>query len=75
MKEGNHLIFRREPQNPYNNQAIMIMHLENNKLGYIPRKDNKIIANLMDAGKTIYGIISKKKSAGDYGNYEVLITG
>jgi hypothetical protein len=40
----------------------MIIELDGNKIGYIPKNDNEIIINLMEACKAIYGIIFKKNT-------------
>ena len=73
IKEGNYLIFQREATNPHDNMAIKIMDLDKNKLGYVPKAKNEVISNLMDAGKTIFGIIDKKQWSGDYLNLEISI--
>ena len=73
IKEGNYLVFQREAKNPHDNMAIKIMDLDRNKLGYVPRAKNEVISNLMDAGKTIFGIIDKKEWSGDYLNLEISI--
>lgn len=70
---GDFLIFRREANNPYDNQAITVMDLNMNKFGYIPKVKNEIISNLMDAGKTIYGVIDKKELSGNYLNLEIKV--
>ena len=54
VEEGEILTFYREPENPYDELAILVLNDEGNKIGYVPRKDNTVIANLMDAGKRIY---------------------
>ena len=36
------------------------------KLGYIPRFQNKVFARLMDAGKFLYGVVRHKEMEGDY---------
>lgn len=46
------LHLQREPANPHDHHAIAV-YWNKHKLGYIPRKDNKVIKNLMDQGKTI----------------------
>jgi hypothetical protein len=43
----------------------VITYLDKNKLGYVPRAKNDIITNMMDAGKTVYGIIDKRESSED----------
>jgi len=73
IKERNYLIFQREAKNPYDHMAAVIMDLDKNKLGYVPKAKNEVISNLMDAGKTIFGIIDKKEWSGDYLNLEVSI--
>jgi len=42
-------------------------------LGYVPRAKNEVISNLMDAGKTIFGIIDKKEWSGDYLSLEISV--
>ncbi|MBN2073609.1 MAG: HIRAN domain-containing protein [Actinobacteria bacterium] len=73
IKEGNYLIFQREAKNPNDNMAIKIMDLDKNKLGYVPRAKNEVISNLMDAGKTIFGIIDKKDWSEDYLRLDISI--
>lgn len=73
IKEKDFLIFQREPENPHDRRAIAVMDLNGNKFGYIPRSENKIISNLMDAGKNIYGVIADKKYYGDYINIEIKV--
>ena len=73
IKEGNYLILQREATNPHDDMAIKIMDLDKNKLGYVPKAKNEVISNLMDAGKTIFGIIDKKQWTGDYLNLEISI--
>ena len=73
IKEGNCLILQREATNPHDDMAIKIMDLDKNKLGYVPKAKNEVISNLMDAGKTIFGIIDKKQWSGDYLNLEISI--
>jgi len=57
---GDRLDFYREAENPYDKRAILVKH-RNNKIGYIPMVDNEVFANLMDAGKLIFGEIKYKK--------------
>lgn len=39
----------REPDNPYDENAIAI-HFEGKKIGYVPREDNLVLSNIIDAG-------------------------
>lgn len=58
LKVDDELLLVREPQNEYDNWAIMVMTKNHEKLGYIPRRENKIPARLMDAGKKLLIYVS-----------------
>ena len=58
------LLFFREPDNRYDNKAILIQTENGTKIGYVPEKDNVIFARLMDAGKQIFGRIKSKEMRG-----------
>lgn len=55
---GSRITFIREPENAYDQKAIMALDDQGRKVGYIPRLENAILSALMDAGKTMYGIVS-----------------
>ena len=57
LEPGCKVTLLREPDNAYDEWAVMALDDKGRKLGYIPRKDNRIISGLMDAGKQFYGII------------------
>lgn len=59
LKEEDRLVLIREPQNEYDEWAILVMTETRKKLGYIPRRENRILARLMDAGKSIYAEVSE----------------
>ena len=44
---------KREPSNTYDEYAIELFTEKEEKIGYIPRKTNKVFARLMDAGKIL----------------------
>jgi hypothetical protein len=67
------LRFIREPDNKYDELAIIVKDQNNNKLGYVPRKKNPILARLMDAGKNIYGTVKKIENEDSYINIEMEI--
>ena len=46
------LELKREPENDYDPFAVMVMRGDE-KLGYIPRQRNIVIANLLDAGRPL----------------------
>ena len=61
LQIGEHLDFYREPQNEYDKRAIVIKTKNGVKIGYVPRADNIVFSRLMDAGKLLFGRISKKE--------------
>jgi hypothetical protein len=60
LQTGELLILRREPENEHDSLAILLLTQKGEKLGYIPREKNEILARLMDAGKIIFGKIENK---------------
>jgi len=64
LKEEDRLEFFREPDNPYDEQAIVIKTTNGTKVGYVPKQDNVIFARLMDAGKLLFGRITLKEKKG-----------
>lgn len=60
------LDFFREPDNPYDPQAIVIKTENGVKIGYVPKQDNVVFARLMDAGKLLFGRIASKEKKGDW---------
>ena len=56
---GDPLTLVREPADPYDDKAVAV-YRQDNKIGYIPRKDNAVIANLMDQGRALRATLSKK---------------
>ena len=58
LKPDLKLDLKREPENPYDNKAIAI-YFENHKLGFIPRVNNKVIANIMDQKMPVFAKILK----------------
>lgn len=56
----------REPTNQYDALAILIYDSKGNKLGYVPRAKNEVLARLMDAGKLIFGRVVSKEYVGNW---------
>lgn len=56
IKVGDRLELFREASNEYDELAILVKYA-GEKIGYVPRKDNKVLASLMDNGKFLYGIV------------------
>ena len=66
LKIDDRLDFFREPDNKYDNQAIVIKTLHGVKIGYVPKQDNVVFSRLMDAGKFLFGKISSKEKKGTW---------
>ena len=56
IKAKNRLELFREASNEYDKHAILVKYQEQ-KIGYVPRKDNYILSKLMDGGKQLYGVV------------------
>lgn len=65
MKEGDRVTLLREPKNQYDELAILVKDSRNRKLGYVPRDRNHVMARLMDAGKLLYGIVTRIRGPED----------
>lgn len=71
LTEGVEVSFFREPNNKYDDKAIVVKDKEGNKLGYVPRANNEILARLMDAGKLVYGKVKSKEKIGEWVKIEM----
>lgn len=61
LKPGSRISFITEPENKYDENAVMALDSQGRKLGYIPRHENRIIGALLKAGKSIYGIMPQEQ--------------
>lgn len=61
LRKGERLAFFREPDNPHDPQAM-----SGQTVGYVPRRGNVVFARLMDAGKQLFGTITKKEKKGNW---------
>lgn len=68
---GDKLDFFREPDNPFDKQAIVIKNANGVKIGYVPQADNIIFSRLMDAGKLLFGKITAKEMKGKWLKIEI----
>ena len=66
LKKGQPLDLKREPDNQYDDFAIAIYNGQGEKLGYIPRDRNEMLARLMDAGKWFYAKVQNKVWEGNW---------
>lgn len=70
---GDALILEREPENPHDARAIRIRHMNGAMLGYVPRAKNEALANLMDAGKLLFGRLEQKAKLNDWLKLDIRI--
>ena len=73
LSEGSIVSLVREPENKYDDLAIRVDNPAGEKLGYIPRRKNEILARLLDGGKMLYGKVSETDISGDGGWVEIFI--
>ena len=66
IKVGDKLILQREPDNRFDENAILVLDEKSRKLGYIPEKDNIVFARLMDAGKYLIAKIECMENKGSF---------
>ena len=59
LEKDEFLKLMRQADNQHDSLAILIFDSKGNKLGYVPRDKNEVIARLMDAGKFIFGRLSE----------------
>ena len=64
MKEGQALTLVREPDNVHDVNAIRV-EWQGEKLGYLPRRENRAVAAAMDAGDKIEARIAKLREHRD----------
>lgn len=50
LRVGQRILLRREPSNEYDKSAIEVLTTSRQKLGYVPKNVNQVIATLMDQG-------------------------
>ena len=62
---GDKLTLQRE-ESKFDDYAVMILNSEGEKIGYIPEKDNRIFARLMDAGKLLIAKVQKIDQKGSF---------
>jgi len=60
LKKHQLLMLQRELKNEYDNNAILILTEEGQKLGYVPQDKNEVLSKLMDAGKLLFGRLNEK---------------
>jgi hypothetical protein len=59
LEENDLLYLVREPENPYDGNAILVTTDDGYVLGYIPKLENPMPAALMDSGKQLYAFLEE----------------
>jgi len=73
LHPGALLVLRREPDNPHDPLAILVVSEAGACLGYVPRAKNEALARLMDAGKLLFARLETKAWHGDWLRLEIRI--
>jgi len=66
LRPGDRLELVRVPDNPSDPNAIKVYTGDRVKLGYLPRRENPVLARLMDGGKELYALVREKQWQGDW---------
>lgn len=73
LHKNNLLTLKREPTNPHDCYAIEVFR-DGDKLGYLPRAENKVIARLMDQGVEVKArILEVDRKAYNYQKVKVKV--
>ena len=64
LRAGDALELRREPNNRYDERAVAV-YWRSRKLGYLPRRENFVAAQMLDRGQALAGKISALKQSDD----------
>ena len=59
LKEFDPVILEREPQNEYDKNAIKVYDMDGIDIGYISKKENRVIGRLIDEGLEIESYVKK----------------
>ena len=73
LKVGDTLTLRREPENRFDDNAILVLDGKEQKIGYIPERDNTVFARLMDAGKFLTARIVRLEEKGSFRQINISI--
>ena len=58
---GASLVLRREPMNGYDKMAIRVETPAGERIGWVPKRHNDVLARLMDAGKLLVAKVVRKE--------------
>ena len=73
IREGDKLILQREPENRFDENAILVLDGKKRKLGYVPEKDNIVFTRLMDAGKYLIAKVKSHEPKGAFRRINISI--
>ncbi len=59
LEVGDILTLVREPDNVRDSNAISVHDRFGNHVGWVPRSSNEVLAHLLDAGKSIFAVLSR----------------
>ena len=73
LKVGDKLILQREPENRFDENAILVLDEKKRKLGYVPERDNIVFTRLMDAGKYLTAKVKRNEPKGSFRQVNISI--
>lgn len=73
LKVGDKLILQREPENRFDENAILVLDEKKRKLGYVPERDNIVFTRLMDAGKYLTAKVKRNEPKGPFRQVNISI--
>ena len=73
LKNGDVLWLQREPDNKFDEKAILVLDGKKRKIGYVPESDNTVFSRLMDAGKYLTAKIVKMETKGSFRQINISI--
>ena len=66
LSPGDRLRLQREPDNPHDSLAVLVLDGRRRKLGYIPRAKNEMLARLLDCGSEFSVTLTEKTWCGGW---------
>ena len=73
LKNGDVLWLQREPDNKFDEKAILVLDGKKRKIGYVPESDNTVFSRLMDAGKYLTAKIVRMETKGSFRQINISI--
>ncbi|MCR5282807.1 MAG: HIRAN domain-containing protein [Lachnospiraceae bacterium] len=65
------LTLLRDPEDRFDENAILVLDAQKRKLGYIPEQDNVVFARLMDAGKYLTAKVQEIWPKGEFRSIKI----